>query len=448
MKVFKKSKWIWIAQGECEDQYADFCDKIIFDGTEAIMNISCDSDYELYINGDFVNSNQYGDYEHYKIYDTLDITDCLKAGENSIHILVYHCGADNSRYRKASAGLIYEIASDNDILAYSSEKTLSRLNPSYVSEKKLLVSSQLGFSFEYDATKVSGDGYADSVSVSKDCNFYPRPVDKGVLLDRKEIKQIIRYDGNHYLIDLGEEVVGVPTLELVSPTEQKITIAWGEHIDDGCVRKSIGNRNFYFEYVACRGANKFTNHMLRLGARYLEVFSEDDIEIDYVGIIPQIIEVKEKPCRIDDDLDRKIYEACINTLHLCMMEHYVDCPWREQALYAFDSRNQMLSGYYAFENGNAKYARANLKLMCEDRRDDGLLSICYPCGVSLAIPSFSLHYITAMKEYIDHTGDASLATEYVDKMRGILDEFKNNMENGLVYTFAGKNMWNFYDWSD
>ena len=34
-----------------------------------------------------------------------------------------------------------------------------------------------------------------------------------------------------------------------------------------------------------------------------------------------------------------------------MMEHYVDTPWREQCLYAFDARNQMLCGYYAFENG-------------------------------------------------------------------------------------------------
>ena len=53
---------------------------------------------------------------------------------------------------------------------------------------------------------------------------------------------------------------------------------------------------------------------------------------------------------------------------------------------------------YAFENGNAAYARANLKLMSEDRREDGLLSICYPCGVNLTIPSFSLHFITAAKE--------------------------------------------------
>ena len=99
---------------------------------------------------------------------------------------------------------------------------------------------------------------------------------------------------------------------------------------------------------------------------------------------------------------KKIYEACINTLELCMMEHYVDCPWREQCLYAFDSRNQMLCGYYAFAGGNKEYARANLLLMSKDIRADRLLSICYPCGTDLTIPSFSLYYFIAVKEYVKY----------------------------------------------
>ena len=44
---------------------------------------------------------------------------------------------------------------------------------------------------------------------------------------------------------------------------------------------------------------------------------------------------------------------CLNTLKLCMTEHYVDCPRQEQCLYAFDSRNQMLVGYTAFQNAGS-----------------------------------------------------------------------------------------------
>jgi hypothetical protein len=265
---------------------------------------------------------------------------------------------------------------------------------------------------------------------------------------RKEMRSVTRLDDRTYLIDLGEEVVGFASLELSSPRVQGLRVAYGESLEaDGRVRAVIGSRNFFFDYVARKGENVFCDRMLRLSCRYLEVSAEAPIDIRYVGIIPQVCEVEERECSIQSPRDRAIYDICVNTLRLCMMEHYVDTPWREQCLYAFDSRNQMLCGYYAFADGNRDYARANLKLIGEDRRADGLLSICYPCGTELAIPSFSLYYILAMREYAEYTGDGTLAAEYAYKIEEILDEFLAHTEDGLVCTFAGAQMWNFYDWS-
>ena len=446
MNVFTKSKWIWIAGGEIADSYAEFRDTLQYDGGQACMNLSCDTDYTLYINGTFVASNQYGDFEHYKIYDTLDLTEHLIPGENRIDILVYYCGVGTQRYRKANAGLIYEILSNDRLISYSSEAVVSRLSPTYQNGRCLLVTPQLGFTFAYDATRRSEDGYTPSVCVEKHCRFYPRPVVKGVVLPRHPVKSVTKYDDTHFLIDLGEEVVGLPTLDILSDTEQNILVAWGEHIDDGCVRKDHDQKHFYYEYKTVVGQNTFTDYMLRIAGRYLEVFAEQAIELNYVGILPQVIPVEEIPCRFDTEEDRRIYDVCIHTMKLCMMEHYVDCPWREQNLYALDARNQMLFGYYAFQGGNADYARANLKLMGEDRREDNLMSICYPCGTSLAIPSYALHYIMAMKEYVEHTGDTSLAIEYMDRMQGILDAFLANTQDGLICTLRG--FWNYYDSSE
>ena len=445
--TFEKGKWIWANCPDSVDQYVEFYDSIHFNGARTVMNISCDTDYTLYINGNFVASNQYGDFEHYKIYDILDLTEYLTIGENRIDLLVYYCGVDSLRYRKADAGLIYEITSEGQILSFSSDKTLSRLSPSYVSGKCLSVSRQLGFSFEYDARKTRDADYLPSVCVSKNCKLYPRPIKKAVLLDRQSVEKIKKYDDTHFLIDLGREVVGLPTLDILSDTEQKITVAWGEHLDDGCVRKIIAYRNFYYEYNSHRGHNTFTNYMLRLSCRYIEVFAENPIKINYVGIIPQVIEVEDAVCSIDSADEKRIYGACVNTLKLCMMEHYVDTPWREQCLYVYDSRNQALCGYHAFENGNAEYVRANLKLISQDRREDGLLSICYPCGMDLTIPSFSLYYFMQVNEYLKNTGDITLAEEVYDKLISVLNVFIDNRKDGLVLKFEGENHWNFYDWS-
>ena len=448
MDVFKKSKWIWARCPKMEDQYTEYVEILGDVDENACLNISTDTDYTVFINDAFVASNQYGDYEHYKIYDAIDITSFLTKKENKLKIIAYHCGVNTQRYRKAEAGLIFEVVSGEKIIAYSSESTLSRMSPTYVSGNKRFVSTQLGFTFGYDATKEQKNNYFPSIRVDKTVKFYKRPIEKLKVLDRCNVESITKTDEKTYLIDLGKEVVGLATLDFISSEEQNIRVAYGESLDDGRVRTIIHNRSFFFEYKAKEGRNTFTDYMLRLSCRYLEVSVSHPIEINYIGILPQVFEVEEQSAIISDTLDRQIYNICVNTLRLCMMEHYVDTPWREQCLYAFDSRNQMLCGYYAFCGGNKDYARANLKLISEDTRKDGLLSICYPCGTELAIPSFSLYYLIAMREYCDYTGDISLVKEYKYKMERILDEFLSNSGKGLIKKFSHELKWNFYDWSE
>ena len=447
MKSVINADWIWLGCGEEIDQYAEFLDTVCHYGKKTVIKISADSDYTLFVNGEYAASGQYGDYEHYKIYDTIDITHLLRLGENRLDFTVHHCGADTtSRYRPYAAGLIYEVAEDGTVTARSGEHTLSRLSPTYASGRRVSVSTQLGFTFAYDATKRSDEGYTPSVCVRKDCNFFPRPIKKHALRAPKPMKSVTKLEGNRYLIDLGGETVGLPHLEIESECEQTLVVAWGEHIKDGCVRSKIGYRTFEYEYRAVRGENLFTEYMLRIGGRYLEIRAEAPIRVKYCGIIPQVYETKKLPYSLDCELDSRIYEICLNTLECCMMEHYVDCPWREQALYAFDSRNQMLTGYYAYEDKNAEYARANLRLIAEDRREDGILSLCHPCAIKLTIPAFSLYYIIALAEYTAHTGDTTLIKEIYPKILEICDAFLASRSGALVHKLAGEQMWNFYDW--
>lgn len=452
MLNFKKSKWIWIEEESKPDTYGEFYSEFYWEEGDVNCLLSCDGDYTLFINGRYVSSNQYGDYEWYKSVDKLIITPFLKKGKNAIAILVWHFGTDSQRYLKAKAGLIFEVKTKDEILLASDENTLARHSKAYAQGLQKLVTRQLGFSFCYDSTKedewtTTGKGFSKATLVKKDCNFISRPNNKLQLIEPLT-GNVILSENNHYVIDLGKEVIGLPILDFVSPTKQLITVAWGEDLQDGHVRKNLEHRDFSFDYVAKVGDNKYVNYMLRMGCRYLEIFTENPIDIAQISVIPQIYAVKEKQVKLDNELNQKIYDACVNSLKLCMMEHYVDTPWREQCLYVYDSRNQALCGYYAFENGNAEYVRSNLKLISQDRRQDGLLSICYPCGMDLTIPSFSLYYFIQVNEYLKHTEDTSLALEIYDKLLSVLNVFLYNMKGGLVLRFEGDNHWNFYDWTD
>ena len=456
MKVFENSQWIWWNKQAKNDEFAEFYDAFFVENIESVIcHISVDSDYALYMNGKYVASNQYGDFSYYKVYDRLDIAPFLQKGKNHFAVVVWHFGGASQRYAPAPAGLIFEVVQGNNILLCSNESTLSRKSKAYVSWKEKKITRQLGYSFRYEADKEdawkTGDlnGFACSTLADKERDFYLRPILKHDILSEEPyiiLKQ--SNDKRHYLIDLQREVVGLPLLKFSTQGACDVLVAYGEHIEDGHVRRLIQDRDFSFEYRAKVGSNEYFHPFLRLGCRYLEIFAEEAIDLQYAGICPQVYPLQERKYEIENKQDKDIYRLCVDTLKLCMMEHYVDCPWREQDLYVFDSRNQMLYGYYAFENGNAEYARANLLLMAQDRREDGLFPICFPSLHVLTIPSFSLYYFIALKEYLDHTGDKTLIEEVLPRAEKILAEFQSTLKDGLFCRRVGNTYWNFYDWTD
>ena len=124
MSVFKNSKFIWINDTNM-DTYGEFYAEFTASGSP-FCRISCDGDYTLFINGKYVSSNQYGDFEHYKSYDEIDLNSYIQAGKNHFAILVHHFGKDSQRYKKYQAGVIFEICEGESILLASDENILSR----------------------------------------------------------------------------------------------------------------------------------------------------------------------------------------------------------------------------------------------------------------------------------------------------------------------------------
>lgn len=168
-----------------------------------------------------------------------------------------------------------------------------------------------------------------------------------------------------------------------------------------------------------------------------------------MGVLPLQYPFKEVKRNFKDGRRQKIYDVAVRTLRLNAFEHYFDCPWREQAFYALDSRLQMRYGYKAFSS--AEYQYGALRLMSEDRNPTGHISIVVPTSASLIIPSFSLFYVIAMEEYATTTGDTRLIEKYYAKLTDVMEKFLSNKSNetgGLVAAFQGKNFWNFYEWND
>ena len=499
----KKAKWIWAQNAEGKDIYADFITS--FDGIKGKKTklfVSADSDYTAYLNGELLAFTQYPDYPNDKVGDVIDLTPYLRDGINHLSFTVWSYGEENQSYVRAAAGLLFEVRAGNDVLVFSSEQTLSRRSPAYVAGECKKLTGQMGLSFHYDHRADdafhqthTGVGFAKSLYVpSLSTSVRERPIKRltmgntvvGVTvhqgcfydvqhtddlgkdmqcaalshrelwvmggrvareLDKPLTLNCADGDGIYCILDLGEEYVGFLDVDFEVPEDCRVEVAWGEHLQDGRCRTGVRNLTCVIE--AKVGRNQYLNTFRRLGCRYLQFFFRTTrVTLHRMGIRPVSYPLVYKKLESGNLLRDTIYYVSERTLDACMHVHYEDCPWREQALYTMDSRNQMLCGYYAF--GETAFPRACLDLMANGMREDGMLSLCFPSEKDfLTIPAFSLVWMLQNKEYIDYSGDLSLVKAHYQKMCRILESFRaRKNEHGLIDNPQGKQMWNFYEWSD
>lgn len=443
--MFDNSKWIWINSEDNEDEYADFLSEFVLEKLENVnLRISVDGNFEAYLNGEICAIGTCADYPFHKCYDSFSLDKFCKFGKNELKITVWHIGKPSMTYVKADPGVIFEICQDKNTLAASNENVYSRMNPNYTNGLCKRITSQLGLSYRYDNTGDKNAPYGKSVLVDKTNSIFSREIANLTLLSRVPVE--VKDDGSRLLIDFRKEFAGHLDLDFDSEGEQELIIVFGEHLDDsGRVPQIIGPRDFSVEFVAKKGKNRFLGGMRRIAGRYLEIEYKQPIKLGYIGIRPIVYPLNVKEKLFSNELHQRIYDTSVHTLICCMHEHYEDCPWREQALYSLDSRNQMLCGYIAFEE--YRYARYNIVLLARSLHN-GLIRITSPTMSDLPIPFFSLTFIQQVYDYVKYSGDKTILDEVTPALDTIVDTIKSLIdESGMIPALKAP-AWNFYEWSD
>ena len=446
----KKAKWIWINNADKADEYVRFLKTFsVKEIKDLSLRISCDGIYNAFVNGKLVGFGMMYDYKNYKMADCFDLSKYCVEGENSLEILVWYLGESSHCYCKEKAGLFFEIKQGEELLFCSDESVLCKYEYGYVQGAKKLMTKAIGYTFKFDNNAPKTEEYCASVAVDKEAEF-SADNPKNLRLEPFVAGEILSCENNSIIIDLKREYWGYLSFELLSKEdENEIEIVFGEHIKNGHLIHSFDGgqkMNYKVGFVAKKGINQFTNLLRALGCRYLEFIPSKKIKIISAGVYPLRYPFTIKPFTADDSLEQKIYDTSLHTLFCCTSKHYIDCPWREQSSYVMDSRNQMLFGYYAFEN--PELARYNLIFLSKGIEEDGLLSSCPPAKLLTKIPFFSLIYIIQVYEYLSYTGDASVLEEVSGAIEKIMATFLSKFsENGLIGRFEQK-YWNFYEWTE
>lgn len=437
--ISPNAKWIWVNSNPQKNEYAYFEGEYDWNGEEVHLFLAAETDYILYVNEKRVAFGQFAGYPTEKYYDEIDLAPHSQKGSNHIHITVRYEGINCATHIDDGAGIIFSLrVGERDVL-WSDSNTKGGYDNRYLQHIDRYITVQLGLT----SGMCSRNELVESacVFVEKTYNIKPRPVSKTVFGQAIEGERICQ---TRLLYDLGRESAGYLFLRIRAKQAGELQVVYGEHIADGCVRQRIGHRDFSLDFQYDAGEHYFEQFFIRVAARYLEVKVPEGVEVLSIGLLPALYPVTEREHSLTG-LDARIYDTCVRTLRLCMNLHYEDCPWREQALYVLDSRNQMLCGYHAFKETD--FQRANLVFMAKGTRPDGLLELTYPAVNTPAIPFFSLMYPVAVYEYIQRTNDKSILGEVMPTIKRFMKEFASRIDqNGLLAEFPSP-YWNFYEWT-
>ncbi len=517
------ARWIW--PGVCQDmpnQYVFFKHEFVspVENGEAYLAISVDTVYACWLNGMFLESQQFSDFPNNKKYDLINISKAVRKGTNSLELQVYYQGRNTTRYLKGRGGAIFSIKIGEKVFS-SGSGTCWKINQFYKSGDMPLLSPQLSFTFQYDARKLDRPWEkvesVDLIGVSSEDPLELRPVKSQKLGEKVKSKiiaqgvfrrgkennrtpaQLIqsdylsakRYDeyfsgmdadkllrdsfmnidfmmpssggysinpellesndGAYLIVDLEKEEAGLLDIDIDTEEGAVLDIAYGEHLGDLRVRATFGDEemNFASRIICSGGRQIFTHYFTRWACRYIQVHISHfkrKCKIHYIGLRPQYYPVEEKGLfRSSDSLHNKIYETSRRTLFLCMHEHYEDCPWREQALYANDSYNQSLAGYFCY--GEYDFPFYSFSLLGESLGSDGYLDLTAPSNVYETIPSFTFAWIKAVGDLYLYGAGKDVLCKLYPLVKAIMDSRLSEMRNGLLPDPFGKRYWHFYDWA-
>ncbi len=484
-------KYVWI-DTQAPNTFAEFKDTFNYDGGTAILKIVADFRFAAYVNGEIVGNAQFADIPDYKTYSEYDITKYLTKGENTLLVKAYHMGKEYFVCRLMTPCVSYEINVDGELAVTSGENTLGRKDPLYL--EGALFSKQMGDGYNYSFVEKDIPWQKCEI-VNPNFTEFKKPIKNTHLNSEKECTVIVEgiyklnggetaaekmqraflstlpdlgmmarrarrvssfpmtfksdkeADGLFILGDLGCECAGYPYFDLMCEKDTVAYLGWGEHLADLRVRVQVEYRHFAVEIKLKKGRNKFNEYLKRIGARYLCLFIADkQVSIDAFGLKEELYPLAKPEKDFGDKLLNKIYEVGRRTLELCMHEHYEDCPWREQALYGMDSRNQMLFGYGAFNE--YEFPRASLNLIGKCLRPDGLIPICAPSTDPLVIPSFSAYWLMAICDNAKEDFNLEFIKGILPAAERCLQAFMNKTKNKVICKFGEKDYWNFHEWSD
>lgn len=450
----------------------------------AVIHVSGMSEYELTINGkkigDYLLAPGWTEYKKTILYNTYDVTNQLRSGDNAIGIMLgngmYNIQPDSVRYVKflISYGPLKAIAQLQLEYEDGSVKVIGTDHTWQVAPGPVTYSNMFGGE-DYNANlepagwnkpsfKADNKWSAALVSTSPGGRLKGLSADAAPIrvIETKQVVKTTKLKDNVWIYDFGQNASMMPHLTVSGPKGSYVRMIPSELLgaDGYADRRSAtqdGARPAWWQYtLAGSGTESWQPKFFYQGARYLQVElfpAQENSQLPKIEKLEDLI-VHSSSTPIgsfssSNDLFNRTYELVRWAQRSNMVSVMTDCPHREKMGWLEENHLNGPSLRYNFDM--ASLFRKNMNDMADAQLDNGFVPNIAPEYFIAGPPALtngfrnspewgSSFIIVPWQQYL-FSGDISLLQRYYPKMKNYVNFLASTAKNNIIPVGLG-------DWYD
>ena len=424
----------------------------------AVLHITGDDTFKLYINGHFFVQGPEPGYPFAHPYYTLPVTEQLRLGPNSLAAHVYYhgcyCRAFNSGDNRSGFLMVLELtfADGSQTRHFSGPDWKCHQSSTFSANHLMGYSTQfnenMDLRLEPAGWREAGfdDTSWEAPLIRRQDHVFIPAVAAPLAHWRADPAKIESRGEGVWFYDFGMELAGHTRIRLHGTAGHVLLVRHGEELNsDGSVRHELRCNCKYEDEITLSGREDVAEFYDYRGFRY--------IEIHHASVQPEVwVDVRHYPFDeaasgfdCSEPLLNDIWKMSKLGIQMGSQDIFVDCPTREKGQYTGDTYMTVLSQLIL--TGDPALTRKAIRdFQLTQRFDPGMLAVA-PGSFRQELAEWSLLWPVMLHYYYWTTGDKVFTIEMVNTGLKMLLEWFVGMEdqNGLL-TGMDRKKWVLVDW--
>lgn len=421
----------------------------------ALLYVSADDYYKLYVNGVFVAQGPSPSYHFQYNYNEIDLSAYLHVGDNLIAVHTLYQGLINRVWQSGDLrhGLICDLMIDGKLALCSDEAFRVALHSGYTELGVCGYDTQFLEQYDSRAAEVgfTAPDFDDSaweyaaICQNDDHILVPQ---KSHMLTFEELDPVaVKQNGNRILYDFGSNYVGYLSLVASGKDGDCVILRCAQELnDDGTPRfKLRANCNYEEKWILRNGESTLDQFDYK-AFRFAELEIPEGVEIIKATLLvrhaPFSLQATLKSEYASDPDLKRIWNLCVHTQRYGVQEVIQDCMEREKGFYLGDGCYTALTNLIL--TGDDSMVRKLIDDAFASSFITDTLVTCMDCSLMQEIGEYPLILVYLVLWHYRLCGDRSYLEQTYPKITALLDAYRREYERDGLLRDLDK--WCVVDW--